>query len=98
MHKYRIYDVDLDGKRHDTNKIISVATMPEVGYYGDVINGSTILKELFNIFGFNKYTNMYKLRLVNDGSWNVFYENSVAAAITPTTHGFSVIWYLQLAI
>lgn len=87
-HRYRVYEVDRNGVRYYTDKILSVKEMPLIRD-GLLCNRGSIVHDLFAIYGFTEYAPSYGISITNHDDFNITYNY-------PTDNvGIRTTWYLE---
>ncbi len=62
-HTFRVYSVDRDGNRHDTEKTIVVKELPTFSRTRQIQSIGSVVLDLFELFGFTQYAAYYRPRI-----------------------------------
>ena len=94
MHKYRLYEINQDGTKSDTGKVV-VADSPTVNEWNEVERGNTLLDELMKVYGFNNFINPY-YRACTTNRKGIRAEPGSFYVYGTCYHGGSIdLWYLK---
>lgn len=92
MTRYRIFDVDTNGKYHDTNKFVEVKDDPSTDRYGHITSFGSVAKDLLTQYGFTShFANYYYPRLIKEcdpTKIEITYDYVNDGGVKPT-------WYLE---
>jgi hypothetical protein len=75
-HRFRIFDIGVDGTHHDTGKIVKCRIAPVID--GCLIrNFGTLNQDFFMLYGFEKHIAMYVFALSGDvdEDFTIYYGN-----------------------
>lgn len=59
MHKYRVFDVGVDGSLSDTGRVLEFEPIQDEYYRDQFANRNDIVKALFAYYGFTQYVESY---------------------------------------